>query len=154
MSGIPYPHRIRRPRDHYANRELRFHITIHAHPEVASWPRNVGDAIWRTVVEQSSVGRVELFAACLMPDHLHLLLRPAASDVVRFANTWKSFTTRESWKLGHRGPLWQPGFWDRTIGDQADFNTTAEYIVRNPVEAGLVAGAREWPWTWAWYWDE
>ena len=155
MSGpFPFPHRIRRPLDHYANSELRFHITINAHPEIARWPDNVGNSIWRIVQEQRGAGRVELFAACLMPDHLHLLLRPDGMDVIRFVNVWKSWTTTAAWKLGHRGPLWQPGMWDRTIRDPADFDSTVDYIVHNPRAVGLVEEAREWPWSWAWFWDD
>jgi REP element-mobilizing transposase RayT len=153
MSGVPYPKRIRRTLDHYANRDLHLHVTFHAHPEIAHLPEHVPEAIWQAVIEQNTIGRVELFAACLMPDHLHLLLRPAAFDAVRFADTWKSYTTRRAWECGHRGPLWQPGMWDRTIRDQADFDTTVEYVLRNPVEAGLVTDPREWPQAWAWYWD-
>jgi hypothetical protein len=66
-----------------------------------------------------------------MPDHLHHLLRTDGLDVNPFANVWKSWTTTAAWK-GYRGALWQPGMWDRTIRDAADFDTTVDYIVATP----------------------
>jgi len=104
-------------------------------------------------MQQRTANRVELYAACLMLDHVHLLLRPEAMDVIRFLNVWKSWTTRVAWQHGVRGGLWQPGMWDRTIRNQDDFDRTVDYIVRNPVTAGLVDAPESWPWAWAWYWE-
>ena len=87
-----------------------------------------------------------------MPDHLHLLLGPRDQDVLLFVNAWKSWTTRLAWKHGMRGALWQPGMWDRTIRSPEDFDEVVDYIVRNPVAAGLVEQIEDWPWAWAWYW--
>ena len=103
-------------------------------------------------MEQRTASRVELFAACLMPNHLHLLLAPRDQDVILFGNTWKSWTTRLAWDHGVHGALWQPGMWDRTIRSPEDFDEVVDYIARNPVAEGLVERAEEWPWVWAWYW--
>jgi len=48
--------------------------------------------------------------------------------------------------------LWQEGYFERVLRDDADARTFAEYIVRNPVRAGLAgtpteyehAGSAEW----------
>jgi len=148
-----YPRSIRRAPEHYADRELRFHLTFHAHPEIAVWPGTVGEAIWRVVLEQRAADRVQLFAACLMPDHLHLVVSAGSIDVLRFVNTFKSWTTRKAWGRGNHHALWQPGMWDRTIRDEADFGATIEYVVRNPVTAGLTEKPGEWPWVWAYFMD-
>jgi REP element-mobilizing transposase RayT len=88
--------------------------------------------IWRSTIEQRDAGRIQLFAACLMPDHLHLLVGPANDDLIAFENAWKSWTTRQSWKLGNKNALWQPGMWDRTIRPDEDFEDVAMYIVAQP----------------------
>ncbi|MBA4179906.1 MAG: hypothetical protein C0506_04885 [Anaerolinea sp.] len=150
---VQWPARIRRPREHYQQRHLRFHLTIAAHPEIPKWPNGVGDQIWSGAMQQRAAGRVELFAACLMPDHLHLLLRPDGQDIIQFLNAWKSWTTKLARDAGHRSPLWQPGMWDRTLRDEADFARTVQYIVDNPAVAKLVERREEWPWVWAWYDD-
>ncbi len=146
-----FPKKIRRPLEHYAERELRFHLVFGSHPEVGEFGGPFRDAAWQAVLDERERGRVELFAACLMPDHLHLLVRPDAVDVIRFVDAWKSWTTRLAWDHGYRGAVWQPGMWDRTVRSPEDFDRTVEYIVANPVAAGLVERVEEWPWTWAYY---
>jgi REP element-mobilizing transposase RayT len=148
-----FPRRIRRDADHYANRDLRFHLTIAAHPELSRFSEPVAEMVWESALEQRTAGRIELFAACLMPDHLHLLVAPNGMDIPRFLDVWKSWTTRQSWKLGHRGGLWQPGVWDRTMRDEDDFMTTARYIIDNPVREGLAERAEDWPHVWAYWFD-
>jgi REP element-mobilizing transposase RayT len=94
--------------------------------------------------------RIRLRAACLMPDHLHAVVSPCERDIVKWANGFKSYSTRLNWDGDGRPALWQPGFYDRRIRDEAEFRTAVEYVARNPVEAGLVADPAEWPWVGAW----
>jgi REP element-mobilizing transposase RayT len=108
----------------------------------------IRNAVWDTILAQRSTERVALVAACLMPDHVHLLVRPAALDLLAFVRTWKSYTTHLARGLGHLGGLWQPGMWDRTIRDTEDLERTVAYIVNNPVTASLVDAPDDWPWTW------
>lgn len=63
-------------REDYSDSERVFHLTFRAHPEIAQLAKPVADAIWESVMEQRDARRIELFAACLMPDHLHLLVSP------------------------------------------------------------------------------
>lgn len=150
-----YPKNTKLPhREDYADPERVFHLTFRTHPEVISLTQRVADAIWASVLEQRHSSRVELFAACLMPDHLHLLISPRDQDILTFQQRWKSWTSKLARDAGHFGPVWQPGMWDRVCRDQDDFETTATYIVRNPVEANLVEDERDWPWTWCWWWDD
>ncbi|MGI8824159.1 MAG: REP-associated tyrosine transposase [Chloroflexota bacterium] len=83
---------------------------------------------------------VDLYAYCLMPDHLHLLLklrtnRWTLGDVI---GSLKSFTTERSWQLGHEGALWQDRFHDHILRRSEDGDETAAYILNNPVRKGLV----------------
>ncbi len=149
-----YPKTIRRAdKSEYADVDRCFHLTIRAHPEVHRFAPAVAEVVWRSVVQQRELPHVDLHAACLMPDHVHLLISPRERDVVAFVRTWKSWTTRLAREAGHSLPLWQPGMWDRTCRDEGDFQATAAYIVQNPVAAGLVDDATEWPHTWA-FWLE
>ncbi len=144
--------RFRKPirLDHslYADPDQVFHLVIRTHPEVGRIDQGVSDRIWESALEQKDGGRVVLLAACLMPDHLHLLLKPGSLDVIRWLNSWKSWSTRLAWAAGHRGPLWQPSAWDRAIRNESEFAATVGYIARNPVEAGLCRVEEEWPYLW------
>jgi putative DNA methylase len=99
----------------------------------------------------------ELHAYCLMPNHLHLLIKPLqgsagkyhkTSDIVR---NIKSFSAKEMNKLlGREGAIWQHEYYDRFIRNPADYNRTVEYYLNNPVKAGLVAKAGDWQYS---FWD-
>jgi REP element-mobilizing transposase RayT len=151
---VHFPRPIRRPAEHYANRSLRFHLVFSAHPEISRWTQPLATLLWEAVLQQRAAERVHLFAACLMPNHLHLLVGPSEQDVIRFVNGWKSWTTRLAWSEGIRGGLWQPGMWDRTIRSEKDFDDVVQYIIKNPVAARLVEREEEWPWVWAWFWEK
>ena len=147
--AMRYPTRIRLDRYAYEVQTTTFHLSIHAHAKVTAWTVPVGDAIWDTICEQQAAGRVELLAACLMPDHVHLIVQPREQNVLDFLRTWKSWSTRKSWAAGHRGSLWQPGMWDRTVRGYDDFVLARPYVLNNPVAAGLVHVPEDWRWSWA-----
>jgi REP element-mobilizing transposase RayT len=90
-----------------------------------------------------AAGRWWLKVFLLMPDHAHMLVSfPPDSDMATTIRVWKSYQTRT---LGVR---WQSGFFDHRLRSDESEELKAEYIRMNPVRAGLVAGAEEWPFVW------
>lgn len=96
--------------------------------------------------------RYDLLAWVVMPNHVHLVIRQyenwALGGVVQ---SWKGFTTKKIKEvygktLSGSGKIWQRGFWDRFIRDEHHLEATFRYIINNPVRAGLVSHASEWPW--------
>lgn len=82
----------------------------------------------------------------VMPDHVHLLLTPGAAtslekavQFIKGGSSHRVHTQRQ-----HTGEIWQIGFYDSTIRDNADWNAKVGYIRMNPVRAGLVASADDW----------
>jgi len=146
--GVPFPRSTRLPHAAYADQSTLFHLVLRTHPEVGRLPNSVLGAIWEAVLNERHRGSVHLTAACLMPDHLHLVLRPGERNVLRFLNGFKSWTTRVAWGAGHRGTLWQPGMWDRTVSEGSEAGELLRYVVDNPVAAGLVSEWSEWPFVW------
>jgi len=45
------------------------------------------------------------------------------------------------------GHLWGDRFWVRFVDSEEYLVEVCEYVVNNPVRAGLVAHARDWPWS-------
>jgi REP element-mobilizing transposase RayT len=90
-----------------------------------------------------------LHGYCLMPDHLHVLLSPAASKrpLSYWLNVFKSYTTNQFHALGHRGRLWQLSASDHVCRDGETAQQVLTYIADNPVRAGLVERWDEWAWT-------
>ena len=86
---------------------------------------------------------VDLFAYVIMPDHVHLILRPIHPlNISACVRRFKSYTTHV---LGP-GPIWQTGFWSEVIeGHLAP--QKMRYVHENPVRAGLCVEPESFPWS-------
>jgi putative DNA methylase len=61
----------------------------------------------------------------------------------------KGFTAREANKILRRTgePFWQRESYDHWVRDEQEFGRIRAYIENNPVRAGLVARAEDYPWS-------
>jgi putative transposase len=91
-------------------------------------------------------GRQEWFPhlVLLMPDHLHGLFQfPGTTKPFRDTITnWKRWTARQ---LGIR---WQRDFFEHRLRGEEPWRQKADYILENPVRAGLASKPEEWPHVW------
>ncbi len=87
-----------------------------------------------------------ILAYCFMPDHLHLLVEGmwASSDLRHLLRLWKQRTAFE-WMHTTGEVLWQRGYYDRILRTDEDTAAVAEYILTNPIRAGLVSEIRHYP---------
>lgn len=100
---------------------------------------------------RSGDGRYYLLAASvIMPDHVHLLIRPAPSvELSRIMKGIKGVSARKiSTARGVSGSLWQDESWDRIVRDDKEFQEKLQYMANNPVKAGLVREMEAYPF---WY---
>jgi len=93
--------------------------------------------------------RIEILAWCLMPNHVHLVLRPSADgDLARWMH-WILTTHVQRHRVRHEtsGRVWQGRYKAFPIQADAHLLTVLRYVERNPVRAGLVPSAVDWPWS-------
>jgi putative transposase len=92
--------------------------------------------------------RWRFFAYCLMGNHLHLLLQMPdpnlGAGMQRLHSEYALLFNRRHRKAGH---VFQGRFGSKVMRDDAHLWTTARYILRNPVEAGLCRDPMEWRWS-------
>ena len=102
----------------------------------------VEEAIWFGFPE-----RYSLNGYVIMPDHVHLLLIPLSDwTLPGILQGIKEFTSREINKaLGRRGVFWQDENFDHIIRHEQDWMDKLEYIHHNPVRAGIVERAQDYP---------
>ncbi len=83
--------------------------------------------------------RYELACWVIMPNHVHVLLRPLPGwSLDRILHTWKSFTAnRFNEALGREGMLWMDESFDHMVRDKASLERFAKYIRSNPTKAHL-----------------
>jgi putative transposase len=91
--------------------------------------------------------KFELYDFVIMPDHLHLLLTVYDEMTVEKAVQLVKgrFSHRLSHEFGYKGEVWQRGFSEVQVMNRESFETHREYIGQNPVKAGLVGSADEFP---------
>jgi RecG-like helicase/REP element-mobilizing transposase RayT len=104
--------------------------------------------------------RYELFAVCVMPDHVHSLLQPWPKEnddegnvvfwpLSELLQSIKSFSAHEINKLeGKSGAVWEKERFDRYVRSDSDLEEKFQYIVRNPWDSEVVGRNEDYPWIW------
>jgi putative transposase len=98
------------------------------------------------------VPTVRLLAWCLMSNHWHLVLWPTADDDVSTFMAWLSNAHvrryRQHYHTTGDGHLYQGRFKSFPVRQHdVDVLAVIRYVEANPLRAGLVARAEDWPWS-------
>jgi putative transposase len=128
---------------------LPHHVTQRGNRRQPVFLRDEDYATYRALLaEQCRDAGVAVWAYCLMPNHVHLILVPKDSDGLRAAlgeahrRYTRHINSREDW----RGYLWQGRFASFPM-DEPYLLACARYVELNPVRARLAARARDWRWS-------
>ncbi len=115
--------------------------------------------------------QVGIVGYCVMPNHVHVLLRPARSGLLStFMQQWKRITSASIQDFFHLGQpddrspfskyvrdkageihVWQAKYYPFNVYTPAKAVEKLEYMHNNPVRAGLVKDPCDWPWSSAAY---
>ena len=92
--------------------------------------------------------RLDILAYCLMTNHVHVVAVPHAVDSL--ARTLHALHSRHgrmvNLEQGWTGHLWQGRFLSAPL-DEKHLFAAVRYVERNPVRAGIVKQAQEYPWS-------
>lgn len=91
---------------------------------------------------------VQILAYALMTNHVHHLAVPLERDSLRwtFQMTHKRYADHINARSGWTGHLWQQRFYSSPVDEEYTW-VTIRYILRNPVEAGLVTHPVDYMWS-------
>jgi len=83
----------------------------------------------------------------LMPDHIHLFvaLDERLTSLARWMKSLKNSLSKSLRPLGQAAPHWQKGFFDHVMRGGESYSQKWDYVRENPVRAGLVFRAEDWP---------
>ena len=110
------------------------------------------EAVARLVVNSLrrgvELGHYLLHAFVVMPNHVHVLLTPRVPPS-RLLQSLKGYTARQANRiLGRIGEsFWQRESYDHWVRDEPEWHRIKVYIENNPVKAGMVKEARDYPWS-------
>jgi len=100
------------------------------------------------LIKQAKKYGIEFWAYCLMDNHVHFVAVPRKEDSFAkgLAQTHKEYTRRINFYNNWRGHLWE-GRFKSGILSQEHLYAAVRYIERNPVRAGIVKKAEDYPWS-------
>lgn len=92
---------------------------------------------------------VDIVAYCLMPTHIHLVLRQTEDNgiTIFMKNTLDSYTRYFNIKTKRKGPLWQSRFKNVLVENDEQLLHLTRYLHLNPSSEGLVTNPMEWPYS-------
>ncbi|HEX8621397.1 MAG TPA: transposase [Allosphingosinicella sp.] len=127
------PHHVtqrgnQRQRTFFGDSDCRLYLKL-----LARWCAKCGTAVW---------------AWCLMPNHVHLILVPSREDGLAAAlgPAHGGYSTLVNARDGRSGHLWQ-GRFGSFVMDERHLLACARYVELNPVRAGLAGRAEDWLWS-------
>ena len=156
MNDLPNRKPIRIENYDYSNPGAYFITLCTANREKIFWnrvgadiirPQNVPLSVAGQIAEQGILQIAEHYENvivdkyCIMPDHIHLILRieseidgrmisaPTVSTAVGSMKRWVSR------QIGR--PIWQKSFYDHGIRNQQDYDEIWQYIENNPLKYAL-----------------
>ena len=111
-----------------------------AEPEVAA-------VVVKVLREGAAEGRYDLGSWVLMPNHVHVWLKPG--DTLPREIAWiKGRTALEANRVMKRsGSFWAKDYFDRWIRNRNEWEKVIRYIEQNPVKAGLCKSPEDWQWS-------
>ncbi len=118
------------------------------------------DLVLKSVLYTHESRQYQLYAACVMPDHVHLLFEPqikeqdsagrpvfwSLSEILQGIKSASAHAINKS--AGSKGHLWEKESFDRLIRGDSDLQEKFNYICGNPWDAGIAKPTENYPWVW------
>jgi putative transposase len=125
---------------HVLNRANRRAEVFHEPADYSSFIKLIGKAQTRLPLA--------IFAACLMPNHVHLVVRPESGESLARWMQWLFTTHARHYheKHGTSGHVWQGRYKHCPVQHDHHLLTLLRYVERNAQRAKLVDRAEDWRW--------
>jgi RecG-like helicase/REP element-mobilizing transposase RayT len=158
FSGASEVHYHRRRLPHFERPWAKYMVTMSTRNHRILSPKS-RDVILNSILRWKD-HRYGLYAACVMPDHAHMLIEPMVEregddggavffSLSKILHSIKSFTANRVNRIERvTGPVWESESFDRMIRSESDLQEKFQYITRNPWDAGVVRVGQDYPWVW------
>ena len=107
----------------------------------------LGAIVADEIDRSDQAGSSKTFAYVVMPDHLHWLFQLSGDHSL--SHIVRRIKGRSARRINvvrlQRSKVWQPGFHDRALRRFEDLRDAGNYILNNPVRAGLVTHFSDYP---------
>ena len=125
------------------------HVTQRGNGRARTFFGDEDYALYRDLLaSHCRAAEVEIWAWCLMPNHVHLILVPSDPDGLRRAlsGVHRAYAGVIQARRKRTGHFWQ-GRFGAVAMDEAYLAAALRYVSLNPVRARLVERAQDWRWS-------
>jgi len=125
------------------------HVTQRGNRRAQTFFEDGDYALYESLLhEAAEKAAAEIWCYCLMPNHVHIIIVPSDGDGLRrtFADAHRRYTGYINARMRVTGHLWQ-GRFGSVVMDEEHLAHAVRYVSLNPVRAGLVERAQDWPWS-------
>ena len=125
------------------------HVTQRGNGRARTFFGDEDYALYRDLLaSHCRAAEVEIWAWCLMPNHVHLILVPSDPDGLRRAlsRAHRAYAGVIQARRKRTGHFWQ-GRFGAVAMDEAYLAAALRYVSLNPVRARLVERAQDWRWS-------
>jgi len=125
------------------------HVTQRGNRRAQTFFEDGDYALYESLLhEAAEKSAAEIWCYCLMPNHVHIIIVPSDGDGLRrtFADAHRRYTGYINARMRVTGHLWQ-GRFGSVVMDEEHLAHAVRYVSLNPVRAGLVERAQDWPWS-------
>ena len=146
---------------HYERPHGIYHVTFTTHERRELTP--AARSLVIDSVRHFDGQRYELFATCVMPDHVHVLFQPFIKEtsadgtavfwtLTELLHSIKSYSANEINRVEQTPGIsvWEKESLDTLMRDDRQLEEAFAYICRNPLDAGLTGSEGTYPWLWTW----
>ncbi len=159
VSGTTEPKYSRRNLPHFERPWTKYMVTFSTKERRQLTPPERA-IVLESVLYAHRQKQYQLYAACIMPDHVHLLFEPqikgedqggksifwSLSEILQGIKSASSHNINKV--SGPKGHLWEAESMDRMIRGESDLEEKFHYICRNPWDSGVVPPTEDYPWLW------
>jgi len=131
-----------------------YHVTSRTNDKIRVFENNLGRKIMLiTLQDAKDKYHFKLTNFCVMPTHIHLLIKPENSANLGSIMQWIKAQTAKRWNFSHGSTdhLWGHRYFARHVKDHLEYDHVMHYIDENPVKAGLANIPEEWKASGAFY---
>jgi REP element-mobilizing transposase RayT len=143
----------RRNLPHLQDYDGSYFVTFRTFDDIMLQPQDRSLVLKHCLFENGR--KIELHAAVVMPNHVHLLFTPLENQkgepftLAEIMHGIKGASAHSFNKLHKKkGSLWQDESFDRRMRSDAEFIEKILYIITNPMAAGLSWGYQDYQWCW------
>ena len=125
---------------HFEIDGVTYFVTTRLKQEGRFLTEHEAEIIMNTILDSSTRNEMTLYAYVIMPNHMHILIKPIICVISKAMQLIKGRSSRQI----NEGNFWQKGFFDFGVLTEEKFREKFNYIHSNPVKWGLVKEAEDY----------